>query len=1850
MKQSTKLLSLVLALLMAFSCMSVIGSAALVKNEVAYDCIDDADLSYEQVADIALDLVDQLLADADIGEVFDVLGLSINLSTINTTFDSLYSTSQHFLFKIAKGFLGDIGDLDFSPLKDPNTGDGYQRENGDYRIIAALLDFVGCDKNAGILSKAAYGIGTKNGISLGSILGGLLDLGSVQDILANIPGFLVGLVFDLLVYGSYDYDMDIEDIKAAGSTLTETYPDMDTFDEILPNAIYNLLTKPQDYEWKDTNGDGEDEKIWDMSSVLMPGLKLTAADINPLSNSLFGLLDKVAQIAIDEIGIPALNNNLKKALMLAVEADLDEIDYATLPADVKAVFDKTEEYVTYFAYDKIMKSGGVWYYTTLESEVEKDPTTGEPKLDEEGNEITFKDRKYFKVNMAAANEFASLINWDWDFVTSDVTPGANQTALLYDDIKAIDGSLAGGINHLIGMVYDVALAPAAKADFVASIQEYIDEEFTGWITDAEDFQDNMNFNTNLEYLLKYILTEFGDKVFGQDSEYANYTMEDVAGMTIIEIAAMIGPGFFEDAMPQIILPKNADGTYAFHEGVQLWEFAACVLRELMTGIAPIVNYDKYIFANGDVTSANDRLFVDYEAKLGDLNAAADAWFNIILNMGTDLGVVYLQQLTNFPDFLDERYGNGTYKGFNLDAWINSGDTTDGHWKTNLNEAILWALDYIGGERSTGVLDGITYDYLLNNVSDPIDKLSYILNKILPLGFISNGAYTSDAYDLDLNLVIDGIKTLLTDFDLSVVFALFGRNTTSKYNMLDDASVGTAVLDLVNDILALVFRKTILQNVNATTSVSTQSIDNVVTQASLKTTVYNILTGLNGSKDYILKNIAPVLGKLIKEWGGEQEFSKPTSDLSSWVVVQTNGSTYVEGSEKLGSIFNRYDSPTLTPSPISFNFKNNSEGVWRHYRDAAGAEYKDEQYQIQIVSVAAENQDGSTSTYVSQPTIVTTGKIGFGQSGQITFNVGSTTHTIGSHSKSAGDRTAVPESGALARIKIGYKIFLEDGTTALLDGKVFYDQQYIWLSRYGTDDHTGYHAETKAYRTTLYTPIYVPYYENSPQSTIDFVKNTTVAQTWREWVAAGDDETHTITVKSATNAYGFTPSNVSVSIPNKNMTSTDLRLFDNYTAEFFDEDGKVAATTQISGVVPSAENFSIPSLTYDKDGNVNGGLDSPMGATSTWSVYFASKKDNKTMDLVLKYYNADYRDRLVGLVADESSAMRVASDYKHYYNANATVVLTSALVNEDEIDENGNFILRETNFGVNADGVTVINCAQAWNNYSTALNNALKLGLSELNAQTVYNFKDIYNALRVAVNDLDRCYATEEDGAQTLGTTVDALEGSLRASQARTTDIYNYTDYKMFRINKYNAARDDVNWYINLRKDAQPSIDDIDTYFGYNWMEENDFEALVGAHTVKYGEKAGTSVAKNGYYDYLVALLENFEEEELNEKKAWLDARKVEFARVQEADLAMAENLLNITEARLLKRDSNATGAITKQLADEIASAQNMIGTANKGRYTAGSWENYIEAYNDAVDAQNSGSQKQVFDAKYQLLVQRKNLVKVEDAADYAELNALIGYAKFALAHADLYNNANKEFGQVLAELGMDPIVSVDGYEVQLFPGSALLTVDRAYGDKDQDKIDDAATALKEALARLEFKGLNVKDLVASEATGKDVFVEAEDLVIADEDEGIEGVSALVSHIAKDQGEEAVKNYFSVVAENAQVTVDDVIVTNDHNYSVSYEGADEFTGLAGTNSTVTFYTTYKTAEGDIKLPVATVKIVVDGDLNGDGTVDVLDAAYGALVASEKGELEGCYLLAGDLKNNDRVVGDADYQQIANLVVA
>ena len=175
MKQSTKLLSLVLALLMAFGCMSVIGNAALVKSEVKWDCIDDADLSAEQVADLALDLVDNdLLAGMEPIDL-SILG-ELRLDSIDHIIADISDLTGGFVWSIGKGLLGDIGDMNFNNIKNKS------RSGGDLNMLNSLLQFLA--DNASIVSKVAYGIGTDNGISLG-LVGSFLDLGDINDMLGD---------------------------------------------------------------------------------------------------------------------------------------------------------------------------------------------------------------------------------------------------------------------------------------------------------------------------------------------------------------------------------------------------------------------------------------------------------------------------------------------------------------------------------------------------------------------------------------------------------------------------------------------------------------------------------------------------------------------------------------------------------------------------------------------------------------------------------------------------------------------------------------------------------------------------------------------------------------------------------------------------------------------------------------------------------------------------------------------------------------------------------------------------------------------------------------------------------------------------------------------------------------------------------------------------------------------------------------------------------------------------------------------------------------------------------------------------------------------------------------------------------------------------------------------------------------------------------------------------------------------------------------------------------------------------------------------------------------------------------
>ena len=64
---------------------------------------------------------------------------------------------------------------------------------------------------------------------------------------------------------------------------------------------------------------------------------------------------------------------------------------------------------------------------------------------------------------------------------------------------------------------------------------------------------------------------------------------------------------------------------------------------------------------------------------------------------------------------------------------------------------------------------------------------------------------------------------------------------------------------------------------------------------------------------------------------------------------------------------------------------------------------------------------------------------------------------------------------------------------------------------------------------------------------------------------------------------------------------------------------------------------------------------------------------------------------------------------------------------------------------------------------------------------------------------------------------------------------------------------------------------------------------------------------------------------------------------------------------------------------------------------------------------------------------------------------------------------------------------------------------------------------------------------------------------------------------------------------------------------------------------------------------TYTLIVEGDINGDSAVDVLDAAFVALVANNLTTLENEYFLAADT-NLDQEITVEDYAQVVNLVLA
>ncbi len=205
MNKMKKLLSVILAVVIALSALSIMGSAA----KATYKTVDELTalkayspygqvtrLSTEERASMIQDFLDNVLPGLNInmGEVFNVLGLSVTIDLTSVdrlcySLDTIATTFQDWKFSLAKGILN-LGVLEELKMNTWNT-DIDRAGDSQLTLFAELFELL--ENNTGLVNTVLT-----SGLNLGMIgglIGGSLDLSSINEMVTNLPALVKGLVY-----------------------------------------------------------------------------------------------------------------------------------------------------------------------------------------------------------------------------------------------------------------------------------------------------------------------------------------------------------------------------------------------------------------------------------------------------------------------------------------------------------------------------------------------------------------------------------------------------------------------------------------------------------------------------------------------------------------------------------------------------------------------------------------------------------------------------------------------------------------------------------------------------------------------------------------------------------------------------------------------------------------------------------------------------------------------------------------------------------------------------------------------------------------------------------------------------------------------------------------------------------------------------------------------------------------------------------------------------------------------------------------------------------------------------------------------------------------------------------------------------------------------------------------------------------------------------------------------------------------------------------------------------------------------------------------------------------------------
>lgn len=523
------------------------------------------------------------------------------------------------------------------------------------------------------------------------------------------------------------------------------------------------------------------------------------------------------------------------------------------------------------------------------------------------------------------------------------------------------------------------------------------------------------------------------------------------------------------------------------------------------------------------------------------------------------------------------------------------------------------------------------------------------------------------------------------------------------------------------------------------------------------------------------------------------------------------------------------------------------------------------------------------------------------------------------------------------------------------------------------------------------------------------------------------------------------------------------------------------------------------------------------------------------------------------------------------------------------------------------------CAAAYSTYTSALNEAA----AALFAPKDYsNFAATYAQSRIETltTNLQAAYDALVDGGYLVKANAETNRKALYDTLYKPNtglenradgQDYDFADFELYEYFKYEKQRTETRNMINaLTKPSAP-----EKYIDGEGLSQADIETIIAAQT-------NANIATGINYTF-----RNPSQEAMDS----YNAAVADWKPANYSKLEIDNQISLITFYYNIMKDNprDLTASYQKQfLVKEIAYADATYGhAATSDTYTAATWKAYTDAYDNAVAVNDDSSKlpSQIFDAKYQLMIAQHDLLKknrsmLEDGQNYLdrELTGLIANANTILENLNYYDvvagmTQEEALGTLVKALGVRYTLGTGekAWDGILYDHSAytFTDYDRVDSTKNRNKVDGMCEKLQAAIDNF------VCNVVINPKQNQTTVTDVEPNI-----KYIMGITPGAVHGLAD-----LTNYI-------EGSVPEAVLNP----------AASAAGLFGTGATVTLNIP---AIGDL----AIYKVLIFGDVDGDGAIDSFDAfnidkAANSIITFD---MDDVYGKAADIAGSDGLVTIADY---------